>query len=155
MEIIGLTPCGRATVVALKLNKESLTRARHRWVLADGTHRQAKAVCRWRGSRGRVDVWGRSPSAPLALPAVGSDFWGMRSRQSVASLYRIVWSKCPRKFKLSNPSIWLSSGRSWQITSMSSTLCPMASIRATVTTLQYSILLAVMIHARRVDTAGS
>lgn len=33
-EIIGLTPCGRATVVALKLNNESLTRARRRWVLA-------------------------------------------------------------------------------------------------------------------------
>jgi HNH endonuclease len=34
VEIIGLTPSGRATVVALKLNNESLTRARHRWVLA-------------------------------------------------------------------------------------------------------------------------
>src|SRR5262245_15664622 len=34
VEIIGLTPCGRATVVALKLNNESLTRALHRCVLA-------------------------------------------------------------------------------------------------------------------------
>jgi HNH endonuclease len=34
VEIIGLTPCGRATVAALKRNNESLTRARHRWVLA-------------------------------------------------------------------------------------------------------------------------
>jgi HNH endonuclease len=34
MEIIGLTPCGRATVIALKLNNEYLTRARRRWVLA-------------------------------------------------------------------------------------------------------------------------
>ena len=34
VEILGLTPCGRATVVALKLNNESLTRARRRWVLA-------------------------------------------------------------------------------------------------------------------------
>ncbi len=34
VEIIGLTPCGRATVVALKLNNESITRARRRWVLA-------------------------------------------------------------------------------------------------------------------------
>ena len=34
VEIIGLTPCGRATVGALKLNNESLTRARRRWVLA-------------------------------------------------------------------------------------------------------------------------
>ncbi len=34
VEIIGLTPIGRATVVALKLNNEILTRARRRWVLA-------------------------------------------------------------------------------------------------------------------------
>ena len=34
VEIIGLTPCGRATVVALKLNNEHLTRARRRWALA-------------------------------------------------------------------------------------------------------------------------
>ena len=34
VEIIGLTPCGRATVVAFKLNNEGLTRARRRWVLA-------------------------------------------------------------------------------------------------------------------------
>lgn len=34
IEIGGLTPCGRATVVALKLNNENLTRARRRWVLA-------------------------------------------------------------------------------------------------------------------------
>src|ERR671933_1816830 len=34
MEIIGLTPCGRATVIALKLSTEYLTRARRRWVLA-------------------------------------------------------------------------------------------------------------------------
>ena len=34
VEIIGLTPCGRATVAALKLNNEHLTRARCRWVLA-------------------------------------------------------------------------------------------------------------------------
>ncbi len=34
IEILGLTPCGRATVVALKLNNENLTRARRRWVLA-------------------------------------------------------------------------------------------------------------------------
>jgi hypothetical protein len=34
VEIAELTPCGRATVVALKLNNESLTRARRRWVLA-------------------------------------------------------------------------------------------------------------------------
>lgn len=34
VEIIGLTPCGRATVIALKLNNESFTRARRRWVLA-------------------------------------------------------------------------------------------------------------------------
>jgi 5-methylcytosine-specific restriction endonuclease McrA len=29
------TLCGRATVIALKLNNENLTRARRRWVLAD------------------------------------------------------------------------------------------------------------------------
>jgi hypothetical protein len=34
VEILGLTPCGRATVIALKLNNESVTRARRRWVLA-------------------------------------------------------------------------------------------------------------------------
>jgi HNH endonuclease len=34
VEILGLTPCGRATVIALKLNNESLIRARRRWVLA-------------------------------------------------------------------------------------------------------------------------
>jgi hypothetical protein len=34
VEIIGLTSCGRATVAALKLTNGSLTRARHRWVLA-------------------------------------------------------------------------------------------------------------------------
>jgi hypothetical protein len=34
VEIIGLTPCGRATVVVLKLNNEYFTRARRRWVLA-------------------------------------------------------------------------------------------------------------------------
>lgn len=33
-EVMGRTPIGRATVVALKLNNEYLTRARHRWVLA-------------------------------------------------------------------------------------------------------------------------
>lgn len=33
LEIIGKTPCGRATVVALKLNNEFLTRARSRWVM--------------------------------------------------------------------------------------------------------------------------
>ncbi len=33
-EIVGLTPCGRATVMALKLNNENITRARRRWVLA-------------------------------------------------------------------------------------------------------------------------
>lgn len=33
-EIIGQTAIGRATVVALKLNNEFLTRARRRWVLA-------------------------------------------------------------------------------------------------------------------------
>lgn len=34
IEIRGSTSCGRATVVALKLNNENLTRARRRWVLA-------------------------------------------------------------------------------------------------------------------------
>ncbi len=34
MEVIGKTPCGRATVVAVKLNNEFLTRARRRWVMA-------------------------------------------------------------------------------------------------------------------------
>jgi hypothetical protein len=34
IEIIGLTSCGRATAIALKLNNEYLTRARRRWVLA-------------------------------------------------------------------------------------------------------------------------
>jgi hypothetical protein len=34
IEIIGQTAVGRATVVALKLNNEFLTRARRRWVLA-------------------------------------------------------------------------------------------------------------------------
>ncbi len=33
-EIIGLTPVGRATVAALKLNNQYLLRARRRWVLA-------------------------------------------------------------------------------------------------------------------------
>ncbi len=33
VEIQGMTPTGRATVVALKLNNENLTRARRRWVL--------------------------------------------------------------------------------------------------------------------------
>ena len=33
-EIIGQTPTGRATVLALKLNNEHLTRARRRWVMA-------------------------------------------------------------------------------------------------------------------------
>jgi HNH endonuclease len=32
--IIGLTPVGRATVVALKLNNDHLVRARRRWVAA-------------------------------------------------------------------------------------------------------------------------
>jgi hypothetical protein len=32
--IIGETPCGRATVVALKLNNHYLVRARRRWVMA-------------------------------------------------------------------------------------------------------------------------
>lgn len=36
-EIIGQTPIGRATVVALKLNRDSLVRARRRWV-AVGWH---------------------------------------------------------------------------------------------------------------------
>jgi len=33
-EIVGQTAIGRATVIALKLNNEHLTRARRRWVLA-------------------------------------------------------------------------------------------------------------------------
>jgi hypothetical protein len=36
-QIIGLTPVGRATVLALKLNNEHLVRARRRWV-AVGWH---------------------------------------------------------------------------------------------------------------------
>jgi len=32
--VIGLTPTGRATVIALQLNRPILVRARHRWVLA-------------------------------------------------------------------------------------------------------------------------
>ncbi|MBI1923901.1 HNH endonuclease [Candidatus Poribacteria bacterium] len=31
-EIIGLTPCGRATVIALQMNHEDIVRARRRWV---------------------------------------------------------------------------------------------------------------------------
>ncbi|MBM4255826.1 MAG: HNH endonuclease [Deltaproteobacteria bacterium] len=34
VEILGITSCGRATVVALKLNNESIIRTRRRWVLA-------------------------------------------------------------------------------------------------------------------------
>jgi hypothetical protein len=34
-EIVGLSPTGRATVVALKLNRAPLRRARRRWVRAD------------------------------------------------------------------------------------------------------------------------
>ncbi len=34
VEIIGRTPIGRATVIAVQLNDERLTRARRRWVLA-------------------------------------------------------------------------------------------------------------------------
>ena len=33
--IIGLTPCGRATVVALKMNNADIVRARRRWVTVD------------------------------------------------------------------------------------------------------------------------
>ncbi|MFQ5859346.1 MAG: HNH endonuclease [Anaerolineae bacterium] len=33
-QIIGLTPCGRATVVALKVNNPTVLRARRRWVSA-------------------------------------------------------------------------------------------------------------------------
>jgi hypothetical protein len=33
-EIIGLTPCGRATVVALQMNNPTVVRARRRWVNA-------------------------------------------------------------------------------------------------------------------------
>ena len=36
VHIIGKTTCGRATIVALKLNNEFLTRARRRWAMADG-----------------------------------------------------------------------------------------------------------------------
>jgi hypothetical protein len=32
--IIGQTPCGRATVAAMKLNNEYLTKAREKWVKA-------------------------------------------------------------------------------------------------------------------------
>ena len=32
--IVGLTACGRATVVALRLNNEYLVKARRRWVMA-------------------------------------------------------------------------------------------------------------------------
>jgi hypothetical protein len=34
VEIIGLTPVGRATVSALKLNQPFMLRARRRWVMA-------------------------------------------------------------------------------------------------------------------------
>ena len=34
ISIVGRSPTGRATVIALKLNNEHLTRARYRWVLA-------------------------------------------------------------------------------------------------------------------------
>jgi len=37
VELLGLTPCGRATIVALKPNNEFLVRARRRWV-AVGWH---------------------------------------------------------------------------------------------------------------------
>lgn len=33
-QIVGLTPCGRATVVALQLNNPTVVRARRRWVSA-------------------------------------------------------------------------------------------------------------------------
>ena len=33
-QILGLTPCGRATVEALRLNREEIVRARRRWVSA-------------------------------------------------------------------------------------------------------------------------
>ena len=33
-QIIGLTPCGRATVVALQVNNPTVVRARRRWVIA-------------------------------------------------------------------------------------------------------------------------
>jgi hypothetical protein len=32
--IIGLTACGRATIIALKMNNEAVVRARRRWVEA-------------------------------------------------------------------------------------------------------------------------
>jgi len=32
--ILGLTPCGRATVAALQMNNPTVVRARHRWVSA-------------------------------------------------------------------------------------------------------------------------
>ncbi len=31
--LIGLTPCGRATVAALQMNNDIVVRARHRWVI--------------------------------------------------------------------------------------------------------------------------
>jgi hypothetical protein len=34
-KIIGKTPCGRATVIALRLNRPSLVAARRHWVAAD------------------------------------------------------------------------------------------------------------------------
>ena len=34
VQIVGKTACGRATVIALKLNNDYLTRARRRWVMA-------------------------------------------------------------------------------------------------------------------------
>ena len=34
VQIVGTTACGRATVIALKLNNDYLTRARRRWVMA-------------------------------------------------------------------------------------------------------------------------
>ena len=34
IHIIGLTPCGRATVLALQMNNPTVVRARHRWVSA-------------------------------------------------------------------------------------------------------------------------
>jgi len=33
-EIIGLTPCGRATIAALQMNNSTVVKARHRWVSA-------------------------------------------------------------------------------------------------------------------------
>jgi hypothetical protein len=32
--VVGLSPCGRATVARLKMNRERIVRARQRWVLA-------------------------------------------------------------------------------------------------------------------------